>query len=239
MKLILCGGGWAEKTVIPNKIFESLIKPDKPILYIPQARDRDPEGYITCKPWLLGEFKDIKHGEIDTVESLSEVANKNLSDYAAIFIGGGNTFKLLKELKESGAFNKIQEYINNNGLVYGCSAGACIFGKDIEICLYAAPNLVALKDTSGFNSVFGCSLAAHYTNKNAERTQQATDYLTEYSHKEPVIALPEEDSLYINGDTVEVIGTRPYYVFNKGNRAQFEPNVKYKTDEFIKTVKAV
>lgn len=126
MKLILCGGGWAEKTVVPNKIFESLIEPHKPILYIPQARDRDPAGYITCKTWLLGEFKNIKHGEIDTVESLSEVIHKNLSDYAAIFIGGGNTFKLLKELKESGAFNKIQEYINNGGLVYGCSAGAYI-----------------------------------------------------------------------------------------------------------------
>lgn len=122
MKLILCGGGWAEKTVVPNKIFESLIEPHKPILYIPQARDRDPAGYITCKTWLLGEFKDIKHGEIDTLESLSEVIHKNLSDYAAIFIGGGNTFKLLKELKESGAFNKIQEYINPtiaNNLISG------------------------------------------------------------------------------------------------------------------------
>ena len=89
------------------------------------------------------------------------------------------------------------------------------------------------------DSAFGFSLAAHYTNKNAERTQQATDFLTEYSHKEPVIALPEEDSLYINGDTVEVIGSRPYYVFNQGNRMQFEPNVKYKTDEFIRTVTAV
>ena len=239
MKLILCGGGWAEKTVIPNKVFESLINPDKPILYIPQARDRDPAGYITCKTWLLGEFKDIKHGEIDTVESLSEVAHKNLSDYSAIFIGGGNTFKLLKELKESDAFNKINEYVNNDGLVYGCSAGAIIFGKDINTCLYADPNLVELKDTGGFNSAFGFSLAAHYTNKNAERTQQATDYLTEYSHKEPVVALPEEDSLYINGDMVEVIGTRPYYVFNKGNRTQFKPTIKYKSDEFINLIKAV
>ena len=41
----------------------------------------------------------------------------------------------------------------------------------------------------------------------------ATDFLTEYSHKEPVIALPEEDSLYINGDTVEVIGSRPYFMY--------------------------
>ena len=29
MKLILCGGGWAEKTVIPNKVFESLNNPQQ------------------------------------------------------------------------------------------------------------------------------------------------------------------------------------------------------------------
>ena len=37
MTLILCGGGWAEKTVIPNKLFGSLIDSSKPILYIPLA----------------------------------------------------------------------------------------------------------------------------------------------------------------------------------------------------------
>lgn len=57
MKLILCGGGWAEKTVIPNKVFESLIDPNKPILYIPQARDRDPAGLSLVKLGCLANSK--------------------------------------------------------------------------------------------------------------------------------------------------------------------------------------
>ena len=36
-----------------------------------------------------------------------------------LFIGGGNTFKLLYELKSSGAFKKIKQFINNNGIVFG------------------------------------------------------------------------------------------------------------------------
>ena len=33
MKLILCGGGWAEKTVIPNKVFESLMQFEPNVKY--------------------------------------------------------------------------------------------------------------------------------------------------------------------------------------------------------------
>ena len=37
------------------------------------------------------------------------ILDKNLFDYSAIFIGGGNTFKLLKGIKDSCAFDKIKE----------------------------------------------------------------------------------------------------------------------------------
>ena len=233
MKLILCGGGWAEKTVIPNRLFEGLIDASRPILYIPFAREPADDGYNSCVNWLSGEFGQINHGPIDMVNSGAEILNRDMSNYAAVFIGGGNTYKLLKELKDTGAFDVLQKYIADGGLVYGCSAGALIFSKNINSCLYMDPNDVGLGDTAGFDCVFGASFAAHYTNKNEAKTEIATKYLTEYSHTEPVIALPEEDSLYINGDMVSVIGTRPWYIFNNGARREFVPNEEYTTDGFI------
>ena len=239
MNLILCGGGWAEKTVIPNKLFEGLIDVSRSILYMPLARDPAENGYENSFDWIQGEFGNIKHGDIVMVNSALEILDQNLDDYAAIFIGGGNTYKLLKRLKDSGAFERIEKYISNGGLVYGCSAGAIIFGKNIDSCLYMDPNDVELSDTKGFNSIFDFSFTAHYTNKNEEKTKKATDYLLQYSEKEPVVALPEEDSLYINGDKIKIIGTRPWYVFNHGTKKQFEPDVEYSAEDFVDTVKNV
>ena len=49
-----------------------------------------------------------------------------------------------------------------------------------------------------------------------------------------MLALPEEDSLYINDDLVKVIGTRPYYTFNQGMRTEFQPEIEYTVQEFQK-----
>ena len=44
--------------------------------------------------------------------------------------GGGNTYKLLKGIKDNGMYNKIFDYMKNNGIIIGFSAGAIIFGKE-------------------------------------------------------------------------------------------------------------
>ena len=236
MSILLGGGGSAEKTVISNKLFESLIDHKKPILYIPLAWNHVDPGYESCKKFLIGEFQNIKHGKIQVVQTADEIVSKNLSDYSAIFIGGGNTYKLLKQLKDSGAFERIKQFIDNGGLVYGGSAGSIIFGKDIDVCFYMDTNDVELKDTTGFNSLFGFSFTAHYTSHGEDRTQKETEYLTKYSMREPIIALPEEDSLYTDGTIVKIVGLRPWYIFNNGKNKKLEPNVEYTKDDFIKIV---
>lgn len=217
MRLLLCGGGSGEKTVLVNAKFNEIIDHNKKLLYIPLAMDK--ERYPSCIKWLENEMKNVSLKEIEMITDAKEICEKNLQDYSAIFIGGGNTFKLLKELKDSGAFDILSEYIKNNGIIYGCSAGAIIFGKDIECSIYMDPNDVELKDTKGFNTLDGFSFVAHYTNESKEQTKIATDYLLNYSKdKEAIYALPEEDTIYINGDEKEIIGTKNYYIFKNGKR---------------------
>lgn len=230
MHIILNGGGSGAQTTATNKLFETLIDPTKPVLYIPLAME--PHRYDDCLAWVNDEFGNIKHGGFVMVRDADDICKRNLTDYAAIFIGGGNTYQLLDCLKSSGAFDKIAEYLNNGGIVYGGSAGAIIFGKDIDACLYMDTNDVDLGNTIGFNALYGCSITAHYTNQNPAMTQLATTFLNQYSHKEPVIALPEEDSLYTDGNIVKIIGARPWYVFQGGMSKQFGPNTEYTTDEF-------
>lgn len=214
MKVFLCGGGDGVQTMEANKKLNEVIDHAKPCLYIPLAME--PEKYTSCYEWVTGELKNVDIPYIEMVKSADELAAKNLNDFGVIFIGGGNTFKLLRDLKISGAFEKIKGYLNGDGVVFGGSAGAIIFGKDLEACRLDDANEVNLNETDGFDILNGTSILCHYTNRTAEKDEMSRQYLLEVSKHRKVVALPEEVTLFVNGTGIEVIGSRPYYVFENG-----------------------
>lgn len=220
MKVFLCGGGADIQTVEAYKRLNEVIDHSKPCLYIPLAME--PEEYTGCYEWIQGELKNVDIPSIEMVKSAEELAAKNLHDFGLIFIGGGNTFKLLRDLKVSGAFEKIKEYMNSEGVLLGGSAGAIIFGKDLEACKLDDANEVGLKEIDGFDILNGTSILCHYTNRPAEEVETIRQYLLEVSKHRKVVALPEEVTLFVNGGDIEAIGDRPYSVFENG-----EEKIKY------------
>lgn len=193
--------------------------------------DESDHPYDGCSEWIQQELSKVDISSIEMVRSFEELASKDLQHYAALFIGGGNTYKLLLGLKQSGAFNNIKDYINNNGIVIGGSAGAVIFGYDINIITSMDPNDVHLTDTLGFDALSGISIFPHYTNKksnfsekeNEERLNKFTNSIIHFSQSVgEVIAIPEEDAIYVNDGGFELIGTRPYYSFKNGVIEKFE-----------------
>jgi len=234
MKLILCGGGSKEQNIHANARLNELVNHNKPILYVPLAMDEKEHPYDGCLEWICEELANVDIPNIEMVRTFKELALKDYTSYSAIFIGGGNTYKLLKGIKESGAFDKIKKYIENDGIVIGGSAGAVIFGKDINIISKMDSNDVNLQDTAGFDILNGISIFPHYTNiksrlterENIERTNMFTNYLMEYSKTiGDVIAIPEEDAITIDGDKMKIIGTRTYYTFMNGKRKSLEPEI--------------
>ena len=215
MKLILNGGGTDQQVADARALLNSLIDHNKKILYIPFAWP-DPT-YSGCLEFMSDELSDIDKQGIDMVTSTDELMSKNFTDYACIYIGGGNTYKLLNDLKIGGAFDKIKRYLlEDDGIVYGGSAGAIIFGKDLDSCNTDDENEVGLVDNSGFNMINGYSLLCHYTSREPERTELSKNYLLELSKKKPIYAIPEEDTIYINNGKIEFLGIRPYYEFKDG-----------------------
>ena len=101
MKLILCGGGSGEQNYYANKKLNEIIEHSKPILYIPLAMDEIEHPYDDCYEWIKGELSSVDIPGIEMVRTFDELSKKELSNYAALFISGGNTYKLLKGLKES------------------------------------------------------------------------------------------------------------------------------------------
>ena len=221
MKLILNGGGDGKQVESARKLLNSLIDHNKKILYIPLAWVDS--NYDSCLEFMTGELSDVDCTGIEMVKSGDEIVNKNLTDYACIYIGGGNTYKLLSELKISGAFGKIRDYlINKDGIVYGGSAGAIIFGKDLDSCNTDDDNEVGLVDNSGFDMINGYSLLCHYTSRNEERSELSRKYLLELSKTKPVYAIPEEDTIFVNDGKIEFLGLRPYYEFINGKERRMD-----------------
>ena len=81
-------------------------------------------------------------------------------------------------------------------------------------------NDVALIDTKGFNVMNGVSIFPHYTNKksklseeeNFARLNNFTNAIKSFSMiNGDVIAIPEEDAIYINDSNIEVLGNRTFY----------------------------
>lgn len=223
MKLILNGGGIGDKVKDARNLLNEIIDNNKKILYIPFAWPDD--TYKGCLEFITKELADVDKLGIDMVISANELLSKNFNDYACLYIGGGNTYKLLGILKETGNYDKIKNYlVNENGIVYGGSAGAIIFGADLDSCNTDDENEVGLIDNTGFNMIKGYSLLCHYTSRNAERTKLSTDYLLELSKLKPIYAIPEEDTIYVEDDKIHFIGTRPYYEFKDGVKTQI--NIK-------------
>ena len=82
----------------------------------------------------------------DTIESLKAAE--------IIYVGGGNTFRLLKALKDSGADQILRDFCeHNNGIYVGVSAGSLIVGQSIASAVGHDENNVDLTDLTGLRIV--------------------------------------------------------------------------------------
>ena len=236
MQLLLNGGGSTKELVQTMSKLNEIIDHSKPVLYVPLAMEEELIPYDSCYEWFKKQMCNIDNVNFDMIRSFEEFSNIDLLKYSAIFIGGGNTYKLMKGIKEFNIFDKINNYLDDNGIVVGCSAGSVIFGFDINCISTMDSNYVGLKDTKGFNKLNGKSIFPHYTNsKTVEKHNKYTNDLINYSSiYEDVIAIPEEDTIYIEDDKIIIIGEKPFYEFSNGVSKKIDFNDLYSINNSIR-----
>lgn len=198
MKLLLSGGGDPEQVVELDKFFADYVDDGK-VLYIPVAMDKIP--YEDCFTWFKTTYAKYN---IKDIEMCTDLNGCDLKKYKAVFIGGGNTFKLLKEIKDSSFDKKIIEYLENGGFVYGGSAGAIIFGLNIKPAIHADKNNVAMTDFTSLNLLKGKNVWCHYTYKDNDEIRLS---------KEDLYILYEESGIYFDGKNIIALG-KPYLTLN-------------------------
>ncbi len=208
-RLILAGGGDAVASRPLDAHLVAWLPPARPMLYLPVAMNGVEPSYDACFAWVMSVFAPL--GVVD-IAMWTDLAGKTVDDlrrFGAVYIGGGNTFRLLHALRTSGVDRALATYIADGGSVYGGSAGAIVLGADIMTAAHADPNTVGLQDTRGLDVVDGCSIWCHY-----DPTQAVHVDAYARGHVHPVVALPEEAGIVIEDAMVTALGTAPVIVFD-------------------------
>jgi dipeptidase E len=155
-----------------------------------------------------------------TLESAHEVANrqKAIEETDAIFIGGGNTFRLLKTLQDLDLIEPIRRKISSGAPYIGSSAGSNVAGptikttKDMPIVQprsFDALGLVAFQ------------ISPHYldpdpNSRHMGETQEERILQFLEENETPVVGLREGAWVRLEGDSVALKGTSGARIFRRG-----------------------
>lgn len=217
MKLFLSGGG-ADSIKLDKKFVESLDL-SKPLLYIPIAIDTNKHPYSGCVAWLLGTLGPLGVTEIVmwTEEDLKGKTKQDFDQFSGVYIGGGNTYKLLNELKEFGTFAILSSLAKEGVPIYGGSAGAILLTPSVVSASYLDENTVGIDDFSALNLTNNIYVWCHYAGSE-------DGVIREYQQKynlSVMVALPENTGLVFNNEEIEVVGENEVSVFRGGSKKNY------------------
>ncbi len=195
MKLLLTSTGLANEK-ITSKFLELINKPVSKvkILFIPTAARTKEELYyanVSKKELLNLGIRKVNIQIIDLGKPLK------LKDFDVIYVCGGNTFYLLKKVRDSGFDRIVKEAVKQGKLYFGVSAGSILVCPNIDIASPFDPNNVNLKDLTGLNLIEEV-LSPHYTEKEKE-------IIGKYRKKYKIITLTDNQALVVIDNKQEII----------------------------------
>ena len=199
-KLLLTSTGLANKN-IANQFLQIIDKPVSQIkiIFVPTAsKSKEELKYVqeSKKELLdLGIFENnIKTINLDKPTSFQEVEN-----FDVIYVCGGNTFYLLKKVRETGFDKVIIEFVKTDKLYFGVSAGSILVCPTIDIANPFDENDVNLTDLTGLN-LTNVIVSPHYNDK--EKTI-INDFKKKSQYE--VVPLTDEQALLVINKKIKIV----------------------------------
>lgn len=214
MKVALGGGGGTADSRLLDEVFAAWIGSQGKLLYLPCAL-RGIRPFQSCLEWITITFAPCNITDITMWTALCEHQASELDEFDAVYIGGGNTFALLAELRKSGFDHYLREYVGRGKAVYGGSAGAAVLGRDIRTVNYLDRNEVGLVETQGLDLAEGHSIWVHYQRQDDSLIEA---YVCQY--QQPVLALSERSGIVIEEEGMRMVGFEPAYRFNGQGKSE-------------------
>lgn len=188
-------------------------KPVK-VLFIPYAAVTF--SYDLYEEKVSERFREIGHSIVSIHHSKDPV--KAIKEAEAIAVGGGNTWKLLKELRDNRLTGPVKEKVIGGTPYIGWSAGSNV----------ACPTIMTTNDMPVIQpdsfSAFGLipfQINPHYLDANPSghagetREQRIAEYI-EMNPDVHVVGLREGTILIVKNRSVRLIGPRNARIFKKG-----------------------
>lgn len=182
----------------------------KTILFVPYAL-KDHDKYTATvrdalQPW--GYTVEGLHTKPDPGQALREAQ--------AIFVGGGNTFVLLKQLYELQLVQLIRELVLQKGLTYvGSSAGTNVATRSIhttnDMPVMHPPSFEALALVPFNINPHYLETDPHSEHKGETRDERIGEFIA--YHRLPVLGLREGTSVRVQGDQATLLGHRSAKLF--------------------------
>ncbi|XP_071328753.1 alpha-aspartyl dipeptidase [Trachinotus anak] len=216
----LHGGGYLDHC--QQDISRFFGKDVKRVLFVPYAlHDRD--AYTKTA---RDKFKTLGY-EVDGIHEASDPVDA-VRKAEGIFIGGGNTFRLLKSLYDNKVVTEIRRRVLEDGVPYmGSSAGTNVATVSIN-----TTNDMPIVYPPSFSAIglVPFNINPHYLDPDPNsrhmgetREQRITQY-----HEEPgtpsVLGLREGSMLLVEGDKATLLGTTKARLFTRGKpSAEYDP----------------
>jgi dipeptidase E len=192
----------------------------KKILFIPYARPGgiSYDGYTEIVRKALAQINI----EVVGVHELTNI-QKEIGDFGGIYIGGGNTFLLIKSLYENDLIPLIRDGVMSRGVKYmGSSAGTNVACQTInntnDMPIVFPPSFDALK-------LIPFNINPHYldpdpNSKHMGETRETRINEFHSQSKIPVLGLREGSWLKIDGDEITLGGGFPARLFEQNKEAR-------------------
>jgi len=185
------------------------------MLYLPVAMKGSQHSYESCLAWIRSVFTPLGVLNIEMWTDLGEHDADELAAFHSVYLGGGNTFGLLTQLRESGFDAGLAQFARRGGAIYGGSAGAIVLGRDIMTCAHLDRNEIGLRETRGLDLVAGHAVWCHY---RADDDAQIAEYVRPRGF--PTLAISERAGIAFQAGRLASAGFEPAYRFDENGKCE-------------------
>lgn len=196
--LLLTSAGFENPHV--GAVFTSLLPKiaDAKVLFFPTAARTKEERFYVGK--CLEELRNLGFRDIRERDMNHAFVPREFEEADVVYVCGGNTFYLLKKMRECGFKQALDPFLKRGGVYVGVSAGSVIAGPSIQIAGPWDENDVGLTDLSGLNLV-PYALSPHYNVKDHAKVESMRQLLPC-----PLVTLRDDQAMVVRDWDEQLIG---------------------------------